>query len=73
MASEIIDRALLDFADHAAIVAERSPFKRLFMVWISIQEKLNTATENADSLLDAQTNVMSIAAHPSAKSVKDAR
>lgn len=73
MASEIIDRALLDLADHAAIVVERSPFKRLFMVWSSIQEKLNTATENADSLLDAQTNVMSIAAHLSAKSVKDAR
>lgn len=72
MASEIIDRALLDFVDPDAVAAEGSPFKRLFNVWRDLHERLKSATVDAEKLLDAQTSLMSMAAHLPARSVEDA-
>jgi hypothetical protein len=72
VASEIIDRALLDFVDHDVIASEGSPFKRLFNVWRALHERLKTATVDAEKLLDAQTSLMSMAAHLPARSVEDA-
>ena len=71
MASEIIDRALFDFDDPSAPAQDGSPFKRLFNVWMGLQEKLKTATVDADKLLDAQSTLMSMAAHLPARSVED--
>ncbi len=71
MASEIIDRALLDFDCPAAAAVEGSTFKRLFAVWTELQDKLAAATADADSILDAQTRLMAMASHLPAKSVED--
>lgn len=72
MASGIIDRALLDF-DAAP---EASSFRQLFGVWKGLHDKLSAAaragdTTTADALLDAQTHLMSLAAHLPAKSLED--
>lgn len=71
VASEIIDRALLDFADQSASAEGGSTFKRLFAVWTDLNDKLAVAKADADAILDAQTRLMSMAAHLPARSVED--
>lgn len=71
MASEFMDRALFDFDDFETPTLEGSPFKRLFGVWRDLHERLKSATADADKLLDAQTSLMSMAAHLPANSPED--